>query len=114
MLELLVFRLFNNYWGGIVLNQTDTAVSEDVYTMLSLVDEVPLSINVLIKRVGSNYTQINPVIDIIKYSDNILLRFIRTDTSDCQVNFWKINNGTVLNPYSIVKSTKTIQYVSES
>ena len=77
--------------------------------MLSLVDEVPLSINVLIKRVGSNYTQINPVIDIIKYSDNILLRFIRTDTSDCQVNFWKINNGTVLNPYSIVKSTKTIQ-----
>lgn len=112
MRELLASRLFNNYWGGIVLNQTDTVVSEDVYTMLNLVDEVPLSINVLIKRVGSNYTQINPVIDIIKYPDNILIRFIRTDVNNCIVNFWKINDGTAQNPYSISKSTKTIQYVS--
>ena len=97
---------------GIILNQTDTVVSEDVYTVLSLVDEVPLSISVLIKRVGSNYTQINPVIDIIKYSDNILIRFIRTDVNDCKINFWKIYDGTAQNPYSISKSTKTIQYVT--
>ncbi len=97
--------------GGIVLDQSATVVSENVYAILSLVDEVPLSINVLIKRVGPNYTQLNPVVDIIKYPDNILIRFIRTDTSYCKINFWKINDGTAQTPYSISKSTKTIQYV---
>jgi len=64
----------------------------------------------LIKQVEPDYTQINPVIDIIKYSDNILIRFIRTDVNDCKINFWKIYDGTAQNPYSISKSTKTIQY----